>query len=176
MSHSKTTAHSGRPALRVGATDTGVSPDALVMTAEGALPAAYLDVGDRIITRRGIRRLRGIVRRNVPENALRVLVRSDALGGKPDRNVILMPQQRVLIRDWRAKTLWGRDIAAPAISRLVDGNVIRTVTEGPSMMISLYFGAPEVIYADGLELASADAIKRAPAPDQSGAGDCRAKT
>lgn len=169
MTHSKT-APSGRAALRVRATDVGLAPDTTVLTADGAIPAAYLNAGDRVITRRGMRTLRAVVRRKLDASAARVLVRADALGGKPERDVLLMPKQRVLVRDWRAKALWGRDVAAPEVTRLVDGRFVTRVHPAEAtQVLALYFGAPEVIYADGLELASADAVARARAGSQSAA-------
>lgn len=158
MTRSTPVAHAAVTPLRVHATDTGLAADTRVMTADGALPAAYLEVGDRIVTRRGMRKLRAIVRRRVPAGATRILLKRDALGGKPERDTLLMPSQRLLIRDWRAQALWGREIAAPPVARLVDNRLVKAVESDAAIIVSLYFGAPEVIYADGLELASADAI------------------
>ncbi len=129
------------------------------MTLDGAIPVEFLNPGDRVITRRGVRKLKAIMRNTIPAGAPRVVVSASALGGKPTKDTILMPGQRVLIRDWRAQALWGKDIAAPQVARLVDGQHIRTVTGGKQIMLSLYFGAPEILYADGLELASADKPK-----------------
>jgi len=129
------------------------------MTLDGAIPVEFLNPGDRVITRRGVRTLKAIVRHTLPAGTPRIVVTTDALGGKPDKPVTLMPGQRVLIRDWRAQALWGKDVAAPQIARIVDGDHIRAVTGGRQIMLSLYFGAPEIVYVDGLELASADKPK-----------------
>ena len=154
---------SPRPSARVGgrsnACEAGLAPGTTVLTLDGAIPVEYLNPGDRIITRRGVRKLKAIMRHNLPEGTPRVVVSADALGGKPSNDITLMPGQRVLVRDWRAQALWGKDIAAPQAARLVDGEFIRTETTGRQIMLSLYFGAPEILYADGLELASADKPK-----------------
>ncbi len=144
---------------KANACEAGFAPGTIVMTLDGEIPVEFLTPGDRIITRRGVRRLKAIMRHNLPEGTPRIVVGVDALGGKPSRETILMPGQRVLVRDWRAKALWGKDIAAPRAARLVDGKHIRSVTGGRQIMLSLYFGAPEIVYADGLELASADKPK-----------------
>lgn len=152
-----------RPMARVGsnsnACEAGLAPGTTVLTMDGAIPVEFLNPGDRIITRRGVRKLKAIMRHNLPEGTPRVVVSGDALGGKPATEITLMPGQRVLVRDWRAQALWGKDIAAPQVARLVDGKFIRTETKGRQIMLSLYFGAPEILYADGLELASADKPK-----------------
>lgn len=144
---------------KTNACEAGLAPGTTVLTMDGAIPVEFLNPGDRIITRRGVRKLKAIMRHNLPEGTPRIIVAADALGGKPSTDVTLMPGQRVLVRDWRAQALWGKDIAAPQAARLVDGNFIRTETKGRQIMLSLYFGAPEILYADGLELASADKPK-----------------
>ncbi|GAB5446792.1 Hint domain-containing protein [Gymnodinialimonas sp.] len=152
-----------RPTARAGAKthacEAGLAPGTTVLTMDGAIPVEFLNPGDRIITRRGVRKLKAVMRHTLPEGTPRVVVSADALGGKPANEITLMPGQRVLIRDWRAQALWGKDIAAPQAARLVDGDFIRTETSGPQIMLSLYLGAPEILYADGLELASADKPK-----------------
>lgn len=157
------TENTPRPQARAGgrthACEAGLAPGTTVLTLDGAIPVEFLNPGDRVITRRGVRKVKVIMRHNLPEGTPRVIVAADALGGKPATDVTLMPGQRVLVRDWRAQALWGKDIAAPQAARLVDGEFIRTETKGTQVMLSLYFGAPEIIYADGLELASADKPK-----------------
>lgn len=154
---------SPRPAVRAGgktrACEAGLAPGTIVLTMDGEIPVEFLSPGDRIITRRGVRKLKAVMRHILPDGTPRVVVSSGALGGKPATEIVVMPGQRIVVRDWRAQALWGKDIAAPRAARLVDGNYIRTETEGSQIMLSLYFGAPEVIYADGLELASADKPK-----------------
>lgn len=139
--------------------EAGFAPGTIVMTMDGSIPVEFLNPGDRVITRRGVRKLKAIMRHNLPEGTPRVVVAAEALGGKPAKEITLMPGQRVVIRDWRAQALWGKDIAAPHAARLVDGKFIRSETGGRQIMLSLYFGAPEIVYADGLELASADKPK-----------------
>jgi hypothetical protein len=151
---------SPRPRARAGgkthACEAGLAPGTNVLTTDGAIPVEFLNPGDRIITRRGVRKLKAIMRHNLPEGTPRIVVSADALGGKPSTDITLMPGQRLLVRDWRARALWGKEIAAPQAARLVDGKHIRTETKGRQIMLSLYFGKPEILYADGLELASAD--------------------
>lgn len=136
--------------------EAGLAPGTMVMTLDGTLPVEFLSPGDRVITRRGVRAIKAISRTQLATGAPRVVVSPDALGGKPSKFVSLMAGQRVLIRDWRAKAMWGKEVATPPVVRLVDGQSIRLERGVGLTMLSLYFGSPEVIYADGLELASAD--------------------
>ncbi len=152
-----------RPTARVGAEsgacEAGFAPGTLILTLDGEIPVEFLTPGDRVITRRGVRSLKAILRHILPEGTARIKIAADALGGKPEKDITLMPGQRMIIRDWRARALWGTDIAAPQAARLVDGEYITSEAGGSQIMLSLYFGVPEVIYANGLELASADKAK-----------------
>lgn len=142
-----------------GQCEAGLAPGTQVLTLDGAIPVEFLNPGDHVITRRGVRTLKTVLRHELPEGTPRIRVTADALGGKPSKDVTLMPGQLVLVRDWRAKALWGKDIAAVPAARLVDGSFVQKETGGRQIMLSLYFGAPEILYADGLELASADKPK-----------------
>jgi len=127
-----------------------------ILTMDGVLPVEFLEVGDRIITRSsGALRLRGIVRQKTPADLRLVHITPDALGGKPDCETLLPPQQRILIRDWRAKALWGAEQARVAAARLIDGEFIKWSDKRPAALFSLHFARAEVIYANGLELVTA---------------------
>ena len=128
-----------------------------VATLDGMLPVEHLTPGDRVITRDGgAQRLRAVVRRKVPADLRLVRVTRDALGGKPDEDVTLLPHQRILIRDWRAKTLYGASQVKIAAARLIDGEFIHWATDRPSHLISLHFNRLHILYAAGLELQSAN--------------------
>jgi len=158
-----------RTGAMTNSSNVGLAPGTTIMTLDGEIPVEFLNPGDRIITRRGVRKLKAVARRKLHAGAPRVVVSANALGGKPSKEVTLMPGQRIVIRDWRAQALWGKDIAAPQAARLVDGEQIRTETGGEQVMLSLYFGAPEIIYADGLELGSADKPRPVAADQQKAA-------
>lgn len=136
----------------------GIAPTAIVATADGDMPAAFLEAGDRIVTRRGMGVIRVLVRRRWPADQRPVLVLPGALGGKPHRACLLPPGQRILVRDWRARALWGSDTAAPKVSGLIDGTYVGWACEAPSGLVQLCLGRPEIFYADGLELSSADPV------------------
>jgi hypothetical protein len=154
------TAAAARSLLPTAAPVAGLTPDAVVMTADGAIPAAYLETGDRIVTRRGMRRVLAAIRRPWPGSQRPVLVLRDALGGKPDRACILPEGQRLLVRDWRARALWHRDAAVPEAGALVDGTFIRWSATRPVELLQFFLGQPELILVDGLQLASADPVRQ----------------
>ncbi len=153
------------PALRrAPATDTAeweaaVACGTTVLTAAGAVPVERLQPGDIVITRRGDRPLKSLLVHTLPAGEPRIVITAGILGGRPARDVTLIPQQKILLRDCRAMLIWGKDVAAPPVERIVDGTFIRREVGGPLIMVSLFFGQPELIYAEGLELASADKLR-----------------
>lgn len=130
-----------------------------VLTRDGALPVEHLCEGDMIVTRSGLRRLEAITARVVRDAAL-VRVSASTLGhGRPGDDVLLPADQPILLRDWRAKALYGQSQAVVAVSRLADGTLIRRETVAETRLFTLHFAAPAVIYAGGLEPATqAEAI------------------
>ena len=124
-----------------------------VLTLDGELPVEFLSVGDRILTRNGARRLRQI-EVTVIQNARMVRISKDALGvGRPCGDVMLSADQQILIRDWRAKALYGSAQAMVPASRLADGEYIRSEIIREVRLYTLGFHDDAVIYAGGLELA-----------------------
>jgi Hint domain len=132
----------------------GFPADALVLTRDGELPAGHLTPGDRIITRdAGYATLHRMARARVTRRA--VHLRAGSLGHlRPDADLILPAEQYVLIRDWRAQALFGRDRAQVPARALVDGEFITDLGEQTLDICRLYLGGDHVIYAGGLELVS----------------------
>ncbi len=147
------------PSQATAAAEPGLAGLAIgtrILTMDGEIPVEFLGEGDRIITRdAGARTLRAVT--SVPvASATLIRVSSDSLGfGRPGEDVLLAPAQPVLLRDWRAKALFGQAQAMVPISRLIDGQYISKVESVETRVFSLQFDAQHVIYANGLELASA---------------------
>ncbi|WP_439140597.1 Hint domain-containing protein [Roseicyclus sp.] len=136
-----------------------IAPGTTVLGLDGALPVEHLYPGDRLITRHGARPVTAIDKITLPAGTAIVQLTKNALGGRPDRDLWLPAGQRILIRDWRAQALYGQKQACVAASQLADGEYIRLDTlREPATGFALRFGRPEVFYADGLELASADML------------------
>jgi len=138
---------------------SGLPMGTTIYTLAGALAVEALYPGDRVITRdAGAQVLLDIRRHRVPAGTPMVRVTGDALGGKPTQDTVLPGAQRVLIRDWRAQALYGTPAARVPLSRLVDGEYLRWTDDGPDALLSLHFAHPHIIYANGLELFSAEPV------------------
>ncbi len=139
----------------VAALVTGITAGTTVLTLEGDLPVQYLAPGDRVITRSGARTLRAI-EVTVLTDAPMIRISASALGhDRPVDDMFVAPAQPILIRDWRAKALYGTDTAMVAAERLADGDYIRAEVVTEARLFTLRFDADVVIYAGGLELACA---------------------
>ena len=129
----------------------GMAQGTLVLTAEGLIPVDYLTAGDRIITRDGVRVLAHISVHVLAGEVVRVSASSQG-HARPEEDVILGCDQAVLIRDWRAKALYGAAQALVPVSRMVDGEMVRREKAVGLRMYMLGFAAPQVVYAGGLEV------------------------
>lgn len=135
----------------------GVAAGARILTLDGALPVEFLEPGDRIITRSGARVLRSISVRVAAAEAV-IKVQAGSLGfDRPEGTILIGADQTVLVRDWRAKALFGQAQATVPISALTDGAFIAPHQVTGLRLYTLCFDAPEVVYADGIELATTPA-------------------
>lgn len=143
-----------RPDVRAPA---GLTAGTLILTLDGALPVEHLVPGDRIVTRRGAVALRSVVSRAV-RGAAMVAVAEGALGhDRPGRPLLLPAATRVLVRDWRARALFGAAQVLVPVARLVDGAFLRHVTCAELRLFALDLGDDAVVYAEGVEVAMAPA-------------------
>lgn len=133
----------------------GIIAGTKVLTLEGEMPVQFLSPGDRIITRSGAKKLQAI-EVAVVTNAGMVHVSASALGHeRPEEDTFVAPSQQILVRDWRAKALYGKEVALVEAQRLADGEYIRKETVAEVRIFTLRFEREEVVYAGGLELACA---------------------
>jgi hypothetical protein len=131
---------------------TGLAEGAMVMTLTGPVPVERLVPGDRILTRSGALRLHSVQIRT-EERARMVHVSAAALGtDRPEADITLAADQSILVRDWRAQAMTGKDTAMIPAARLADGEYIRAVAARDVRIYALHFTIPAVIYAQGLEL------------------------
>jgi hypothetical protein len=136
-----------------------IAPGTTVLTLDGALPVEHLYPGDKVITRHGARALVAIDRVTLAAGTPIIEMTKNALGGRPDRDLWLPATQPILIRDWRAEALYGQKQICVPVGQLADGEYLRHDTLGDAVTgFALRFGRPEVFYADGLELTSADQL------------------
>lgn len=130
----------------------GLMQGTQVLTLDGELPVEFLEPGDRILTRAGSRRLKS-VEVSLVRNARMMRLGASTLGReRPDEDLLLPAAQPVLVRDWRAKALAGTAQAMIAVSRLADGEYIRSEIVDEARIFTLGFEEEVVIYAGGLEI------------------------
>lgn len=131
-----------------------------ILTADGDLPVEYLSPGDGVVTRNGgMMRLEAVHATTVSTRA--VLVTSGSLGvHRPGQDVILPADQPVLIRDWRARALYGASQALASAGQLVDGEFIKDIGPRKLVLFRLAFDRPRVIYVNGLELGTSGEVNK----------------
>lgn len=143
---------------------TGLVAGTLIRTTEGEIPVEYLLAGDQIETaNHGIVELRGTSLVEA-HNVDLVLIDPAALGApgpQPGHTLVVPINQQILVHDWRAQILHGQDAMLTPASSLVDDVQVIRETRAVVRLIRLHFDTPQVIWADGIEVASA----RTRAPD-----------
>lgn len=106
----------------------GIAPGALIETADGRVPVEELASGDRLVTRdRGLQRLRWVGECGLGAAGLAfrpglapVRIARGALGGGlPERDLVLAPDHRLMLRHRRAQELFGRAEVMVAAGDLV---------------------------------------------------------
>ena len=132
---------------------TGFVSGTIILSQDGEMPVEFLSPQDRIITRdAGFVRLAHISRSRQSIRAIRFAAGS--LGHtRPEQDLILPENQMVLVRDWRAKAMFGADQAMVRAVDLVDGEFICDLGMRAMVVHQLHFSAPHVVYAGGLEVA-----------------------
>ncbi|MEM9238478.1 MAG: Hint domain-containing protein [Pseudomonadota bacterium] len=149
-----------KPDIRTGPTPilalrkklSGLAAGTDVVTADGLIPVEHLTAGDRVVTRDGgMQRAIWIESHFVTTFAVRFA--ADALGhNRPENRLILPEGQRLLIRDWRAKALYGGNVVGVPAWRLADGEFISRVGPRSLYLYRVGFERQHTIYAGGLEL------------------------
>lgn len=157
MTHSSTPRDAGGLPVRHLAPDMALNALPLgtsVLTLDGQLPVEYLSPGDRVITRNaGVARLCAL--RPFRRTVAAVGISAGTLGNqKPEQDAVLCAAQEILVRDWRAAALFGASQALVPVARLIDGTFIRPLGLRDLHLFELVFDKPQIIYADGLELAA----------------------
>ncbi len=126
---------------------SGLGLGTTLMTADGEMPVEFLIPGDRIVTHdKGLVRLEKIEAREV---AARDVVRVSPGFLSPEiaaRDIEISAHQRLLVRDWRAKAMFGKAQALVPASKLVDGAYMaRLAGARPVRLFRLAFDTREYL-------------------------------
>ncbi|MCX8509634.1 MAG: Hint domain-containing protein, partial [Rhodobacteraceae bacterium] len=129
----------------------GIASGTVLATLDGYLPVDFLEPGNRVVTREGMQILRAVRVHRYSGPA--VTITASALGhDRPEQDLTLPSETKVLLRDWRAGALYGSDQAMVPVSRLIDEEYISATRVTNMRLYELSFDAPQVIYAEGVEL------------------------
>lgn len=135
------------------------TPGTLIETLRGPCPVEQIACGDRLLTRdSGYQPVRWVGRRdltagNLAANpALRpILIERGALGpGRPDRDMMVSPQHRVLLSGGRTELVAGESEVLAAAAHLVGHPGIRRVTVPGTSYIHFMFDRHEIVRSDGI--------------------------
>lgn len=138
-----------------GETHAGIAAGTIVLTLDGEIPVEHLNAGDRVITRdTGIATLVAVHMREITFTPYKIS--ADRLGdGRPVADTYVASEQHILVRGLLAQALYKTDSAMVPVAKLADGEYIAKC-EGQTLRIyELEFDTAHVIYANGLEIASA---------------------
>ena len=115
------------------------------------VPIEDIEPGDLVLTRdNGAQPVRWIGSRTVPAygHLAPIVITADALGNKAD--LIVSPQHRMLLADWRAEVMLGcREVLVKARD-LVNGDTIFRRQGGVVEYFHILFDTHEIIYAEGI--------------------------
>ncbi|OOY11019.1 hemolysin-type calcium-binding protein [Thioclava marina] len=140
------------------------TPGTLIETDRGRRPVEALREGDRVLTRDdgaqpicwiGQRRISG-ARLHAMPHLRPVRIGAGAFGiGRPDRDLIVSPQHRMLVRGAAARALFAEEEVLVRACDLVNGRQIRFEAAIPELhYIHLMFERHEVLWANGVETES----------------------
>ncbi|MFV2052334.1 Hint domain-containing protein [Aliiroseovarius sp. YM-037] len=150
----------GKATATKGSKRSGVARRTEILTLDGCIPVEFLNSGDRVVTRdHGICVLRDISIHFGLTAPYRIGAGTMA-GKRPTRDLMVASGQHVLIRDWRARILFDKQQALVPVSRLSDGTYISAEPSAiGDRFFGLHFDVNCVIYANGVELASAAPVR-----------------
>jgi len=142
----------------LGTAMCGITSNANIVTMNGLRCVQNLRVGDRLVTRdQGAVPIRSIQQHSIVTRTVYIIAGS--IGhSQPDRDTLLPAAQMVHVRDWRARIFGKTDRMLVAASALVDGEYVRDIGFMPLTLYRVICDLPQIIYADGMELGTANSV------------------
>jgi hypothetical protein len=133
----------------------------MIQTTNGPLPVETLAIGDKIMCGDGTsRRIRWFSERYISEDEMLenpdfrpICIRKDALGDNvPNQDLVVSPQHRVLLSDWRAELLFGAaEVLVPAVHLADDKNITRDHQAKDVTYYHFMFDEHQTVWSNGLE-------------------------
>jgi Hint domain len=124
----------------------------ILQTSAGPVAVEHLVVGDSMMVQRGAQPLAAVSSRQIAVCQV-VRIEDSTVGpDRPTRDVLLSPEQSVLVRDWRARCSTGNDRALIPAKFLVDGAFIRAETIAGQRVFALQFEEPVILTIEGLDV------------------------
>jgi Hint domain len=127
------------------------TPGTMIETSQGAQTIETLKPGDLVLTRdNGMQPVLWIGRKlmRAVGDFAPIRFEQGALGN--DRELLVSPQHRMLIDDWRAEYFCGHTEVLAAAKHLVNGTTITVVEGGVVEYIHLLFARHEVVFSNGI--------------------------
>jgi len=129
----------------------------LIATATTEVAVEDLKTGDVIMTRdNGPQTISWIGKRsmsgNTPSHLLPIRIKANALGeGLPKRDLLVSPQHRILVTDWRAELMFGASEVLVAAKHLVTDSDIRVATDLDGFeYFHILFESHQTVFSEGL--------------------------
>ncbi len=152
----RTVAYKGgvTPSNRRSQNRQGLVAGSIILTLDGEVAVEDITVGARVITRDcGMSIVRRVAVRQLRCDVVRI--KAGSLGHtRPDRDVTVIADQKILVRDWRAKAVFSRAAALVSARDLVDGEFVTLQMGRFITVFEIEFDSGHILYADGLEVAS----------------------
>ncbi len=117
----------------------------------GPCAVENLSVGDRVLTMdNGYQTVRWIGSRTVPasDQFAPIVIAKGALGA--DRDLVVSPQHRVLVSDWRAQLMFGETEHLVAAKHLINGDTVYRKPGGTVTYFHILFDQHEIVFSNGV--------------------------
>ncbi len=143
-------------AINIGNLNTDPEPlcftaGTMIDTPDGPRAVETLRAGDMVTTRDGGARplaWTGTRTMTVADRHAPVRIAANALGEHGE--LVVSPQHRILLADWRADLLFGAADVLVAAKHLVNGDTICQLPGGEVTYVHICFDAHEIVFANGL--------------------------
>lgn len=133
----------------------------MVVVKGGAKAVENLRPGDLVLTKdNGFQPLRWMATRSISATEMArnsdlrpIRIRAGALGPNlPETDLVVSPQHRMLLRDWRCEALFGEDEALAPAKALVNDSTITVDYDCEEVVyVHFMFEQHEIVYANGVE-------------------------